>query len=50
MHDSVLLGREGTAEKIWYTALFLGSHESSNITGSDIVVDGSWFSAAPCEQ
>jgi 3alpha(or 20beta)-hydroxysteroid dehydrogenase len=44
---SVLLRRSGTAEEIAYTALFLGSDESSYITGTDIVVDGRWFSAGP---
>jgi hypothetical protein len=29
------------------TALFLGSDDSSYITGTDIVVDGDWVSAAP---
>lgn len=47
MKHSVLLGREGRAEEIGYTALFLASDESSYITGTDIVVDGGWFSAAP---
>ncbi len=47
MHDSVLLGREGKADEIGYTALFLASDESSYITGTDIVVDGGWVTAAP---
>jgi NAD(P)-dependent dehydrogenase (short-subunit alcohol dehydrogenase family) len=47
MKHSVLLGREGTADEIGYTALFLASDESSYITGTDIIVDGGWFSSAP---
>jgi NAD(P)-dependent dehydrogenase (short-subunit alcohol dehydrogenase family) len=43
----VLLRRPGKAEDIGYTALFLASDESSYITGTDIVVDGGWFSSAP---
>jgi NAD(P)-dependent dehydrogenase (short-subunit alcohol dehydrogenase family) len=39
--------RGGKAEEIAYTALFLASDESSCITGTDIVLDGGWFSAAP---
>jgi hypothetical protein len=39
--------RSGKAEEIAYTALFLASDESSYITGTDIVVDGGWFSSAP---
>jgi NAD(P)-dependent dehydrogenase (short-subunit alcohol dehydrogenase family) len=45
--NQVLLRRPGRAEDIGYTALFLASDESSYITGTDIVVDGGWFSSAP---
>jgi NAD(P)-dependent dehydrogenase (short-subunit alcohol dehydrogenase family) len=45
--NQVLLRRAGKAEDIGYTALFLASDESSYITGTDIVVDGGWFSSAP---
>ena len=45
--NQVLLRRPGKAEDIGYTALFLASDESSYIAGTDIVVDGGWFSSAP---
>jgi NAD(P)-dependent dehydrogenase (short-subunit alcohol dehydrogenase family) len=47
MNNTVLLRRSGRAEEIGYTALFLASDESSYITGTDILVDGGWFSSAP---
>ena len=47
MENTVLLRRSGRAVEIGYTALFLARDESSYITGTDIVVDGGWFSSAP---
>jgi NAD(P)-dependent dehydrogenase (short-subunit alcohol dehydrogenase family) len=47
LKNCVLLRRSGVGDDIAYAALFLASDESSYITGTDIVVDGGWFSAAP---
>jgi NAD(P)-dependent dehydrogenase (short-subunit alcohol dehydrogenase family) len=40
MRDRTLLGRFGQPEDVANLALFLASHESSYVTGIDLVVDG----------
>ena len=47
LKNTVLLRRSGKGEDIAGPALFLASDESSYITGTDIIVDGGWFTAAP---
>jgi hypothetical protein len=47
LENTILLRRSGKAEDIAFAALFLASDESAYITGTDIVVDGGWFSVAP---
>ena len=47
LKNTVLLRRGGKGEDIAGPALFLASDESSYITGTDIIVDGGWFSSAP---
>jgi len=37
------MGRHQTPEDIAYTALYLASDESANLTGSEINVTGGWF-------
>ena len=40
MELSVLLGRRGRPEEVAYGVLYLGSDESSYVTGSELVIDG----------
>jgi NAD(P)-dependent dehydrogenase (short-subunit alcohol dehydrogenase family) len=47
LKNTVLLRRSGKGDDIAGPALFLASDESSYITGTDIIVDGGWFTAAP---
>jgi NAD(P)-dependent dehydrogenase (short-subunit alcohol dehydrogenase family) len=46
MDTTILLRRAGRPDEIGYTALFLASEDSAYITGTDIIVDGGWSSAA----
>jgi len=36
------IGRMGTPEEIAQLALYLGSDESSFVTGADYLIDGGW--------
>lgn len=47
MNKTILLRRTGEGDDIAGPALFLASDESSYITGTEILVDGGWFSSAP---
>jgi len=47
LRNTVLLRRSGKGDDIAGPALFLASDESSYITGTDIIVDGGWLTAAP---
>jgi NAD(P)-dependent dehydrogenase (short-subunit alcohol dehydrogenase family) len=48
MNETVLLRRMGKPEEIANTALFFPAMSPPTSLGTDIVVDGGWFSAAAC--
>ncbi|MCU0570339.1 MAG: glucose 1-dehydrogenase [Oculatellaceae cyanobacterium Prado106] len=48
-YPAIPLGRQGTPEEVAYVALFLGSDESSYVTGQLLVVDGGLTTQPPHE-